>query len=342
MNNRSLVNGLYDVVDPSVLPRARAAFAAVALVIPLVIGFIGCILTLLWLPEIPNPAVTHWGIDGPDGFGPGWVFTVIIAVYTGVFTPGMWVMMHLATRRGRWGGTVRFFGAFLLAMTVFMTVTMVDAVRVQRGYAEASDITSMGPGMLLGLGGAAAAFVIGWFVQPRVEVVTAWTATTPATELAPNERAAWVQTVRTARVGMIFLISATVVIIASTCWMALLGQPTVWVLVVATFTVVGLGLTMLVFRVTVDEDGLTVRGFFGWPTFRVPAGDVDSVRVIDVNPFAEFGGWGMRWAGGRFGIVVRAGEAIEVRRRTGKIFVVTVDDAERGAALLMSYADRAR
>lgn len=342
MNERSLVNGLYDVVDPSVLPRARAAFTAVALIIPLAIGFIGSILTLLWLPEIPDPAVIHWGSNGPDGFGPGWTFPVIIAAYTLILSPGMWIMMHLATRRGRWGATVRFLGAFLLAMTVFMTVTMVAAVYEQRGYSDASEITTMGPGMLIGLAGAAVTFVIGWFVQPRVEVVTAWTASTVPVDLAPDERAAWVQTVRTTRVGTIFLIAATVIIIAATCWMAVLGQPTVWILVAATFSVVTLGLTMLVFRVTVDDAGLTVRGFLGWPTFRVAATDVDSARVIEVNPFADFGGWGMRWAGGRFGIVVRTGTAIEVRRTNGKIFVVTVDDAERGAALLMSYADRVR
>jgi hypothetical protein len=54
-----------------------------------------------------------------------------------------------------------------------------------------------------------------------------------------------------------------------------------------------------------------------------------------VNPLAEFGGWGWRWgADGRVGVVLRAGEGIQVTRTNGKRFVVTVDDAQTGASVL--------
>jgi hypothetical protein len=46
-------------------------------------------------------------------------------------------------------------------------------------------------------------------------------------------------------------------------------------------------------------------------------------------------------AGGRrTGIVLRAGEAIEVKRTDGKTLVVTVDDALQGAALLNGLVAR--
>ncbi|MNY73206.1 hypothetical protein D3C86_2119390 [compost metagenome] len=55
----------------------------------------------------------------------------------------------------------------------------------------------------------------------------------------------------------------------------------------------------------------------------------------------EFGGWGLRLSTDRrFGVVLRSGEAIEVLRRSGKRFVVTVEDAATGAALLEALVER--
>jgi len=56
----------------------------------------------------------------------------------------------------------------------------------------------------------------------------------------------------------------------------------------------------------------------------------------------DFGGWGLRLAPGqggtrrRFGLVTRAGEALEVIRRDGRAFVITIDDARAAAAVLNS------
>ena len=81
----------------------------------------------------------------------------------------------------------------------------------------------------------------------------------------------------------------------------------------------------------------------GLPRFTVPLADVASVSVVQIIPMAEFGGWGIRMGiDGRFGIVLHTGPAIQVVRRSGKTFVVTVDDADTGAALLTALASRAR
>ena len=62
-----------------------------------------------------------------------------------------------------------------------------------------------------------------------------------------------------------------------------------------------------------------------------------------VDPAAEFGGWGFRLGlDGRFGIVLHAGEAIQVERRHGRPLVVTVDDAQTGAGLLAALVARAQ
>jgi hypothetical protein len=100
--------------------------------------------------------------------------------------------------------------------------------------------------------------------------------------------------------------------------------------------------TTLAFHVRVDDSGLHVDSVLGIPRFHVPLSDIESAARVEVNPMGEFGGWGLRLSTGRrFGVVLRAGDAIEVLRRSGKRFVVTVDDAATGAALLEALVSRA-
>lgn len=91
-------------------------------------------------------------------------------------------------------------------------------------------------------------------------------------------------------------------------------------------------------RVVVDERGLDVTSWMGWPRTRVPASEVTDVRVISVDPFAEFGGWGWRRVLGKTtGIVLREGSALRVTRASGRILVVTMDSAQEAAALLNEW-----
>jgi hypothetical protein len=73
----------------------------------------------------------------------------------------------------------------------------------------------------------------------------------------------------------------------------------------------------------------------GLPVIRVPLSDIASADVATIDPFGQFGGWGIRYGfGGRVGIILRSGEALEVIRKSGRSIVITVDDAESAAALL--------
>jgi hypothetical protein len=100
---------------------------------------------------------------------------------------------------------------------------------------------------------------------------------------------------------------------------------------------------MASFHVRVSAAGLTVRSTFGWPRTTVPADEVERADVVQVRPVHDFGGYGWRLGRqGRTGVVVRAGEALEVTRTGGRALVVTVDDAADAAALLNTMAERAR
>ncbi len=86
-----------------------------------------------------------------------------------------------------------------------------------------------------------------------------------------------------------------------------------------------------------------MRSIAGVPCFTVALSEVAESSVVEVHPMKDFGGWGLRGNfKGQFGVIQRAGEALEVRRGDGSKFVVTVDEADVAAALLNTLADRVR
>ncbi|MEU9988739.1 DUF1648 domain-containing protein [Streptomyces sp. NPDC048045] len=88
-------------------------------------------------------------------------------------------------------------------------------------------------------------------------------------------------------------------------------------------------------RVRISQHGLEVAfGPLGRPRRRWAAGDIESARVEHRTP-AQAGGWGYRLGGLGTTVMVRGGECLVVRLRGRRSeFAVSVDDAERGAALL--------
>ena len=323
--------------------RARRAFLWVGVIVPVVITLLSSAVIAIWLPQLPDPAATHWsGGGGPDGFGPAWTFLVI-----GLALPlaliALFAAMALFSHRmpprdpngPQWSSTARLLGAMSLGVSAMMAVTMLASVGVQRGLADAADAPDVTGWMLAGFGAAAVVTVLGWFLQPSVTATSATDAAVTPLTLAPGERAVWTATATTGRAGVVTLAVSLLMLVATAVVLWALDVPSWWIIGLLCVLLGVLMLTMLTFRVRVDATGLLVRSTAGWPRFRVRAGDIAAVRVIPVHPFAEFGGWGVRLStDGRFGVVLRTGDAIEVTRRSGRTFVVTVDDSETGAALL--------
>ncbi|MEV7795821.1 DUF1648 domain-containing protein [Streptomyces sp. NPDC087512] len=89
----------------------------------------------------------------------------------------------------------------------------------------------------------------------------------------------------------------------------------------------------------VSERGLEVSfGPLAWPRRRWAPGDIETARA-EVRRPAEVGGWGYRISGLGTTVMLRAGDCLVVRPRGRRTdFAVSVDDAERGAALLNALA----
>ncbi|KAA9130644.1 hypothetical protein [Microbacterium caowuchunii] len=192
----------------------------------------------------------------------------------------------------------------------------------------------------------AVALVVGllaWLVQPRVAAAeTAGDVPAAPLPLRTGERAVWLRTgtMATGAIVGITLAVVAVCIAAILSWVADGGVAAV-ILSALAVVVLLLAVSSTVFRVRADERGLRVASLLGVPPFQVPLTDVAAAARVTIEPMGEFGGWGMRVGpGGRFGVLLRRGEAIEVTRRSGKRFVVTVGDAGTGAALLEALRER--
>lgn len=336
--------------------RARTAFLWVGVVVPLAAIAVSAVVILLWLPEIPDPAAIHWSETGPDGFAPGWMHLVVlggIAAMISVFAafarfahrlPGKGdAHAEPGSERPQWSSTARLLGATNLGLAALISVISLVAVGSQRGLSDAADAPDIGPAVLLGFLLLAVGAVIGWFLQPRTprseRLDSEGAAPLAAT---PTERVVWIGTASVARSGLAVLGGAVLLVGALVAVTLATGQGGTWALAilgVACLVVIVSLVVTLSFRVRIGPGGLVVRSLAGWPRVSIPSTDVASARSVEVDPFAEFGGWGVRYGlDGRYGVVLRRGEAIEVTRTDGRRFVVTVDDSRTAAAVLATAA----
>lgn len=322
-------------------PRTRMTLVGV--VVPAVIGAIGLVLIALALPQLPDPIAIHWGVTGePDGFGSVWAVVWVIPVVVAGYAA-----LCLTLARSHEAG-VTAIQRLVLAVSPFMatmiTVIITGSVLIQRGLDDARDAPSVVP--LIGIG-LVAGLILGGLslvvLPPVSEDPDAKHRDIPVLELTPTERAVWFQRIAPARwLSTLLLVVAVVVIIGG--GLALWFFAPLWAFIV--FVVLEVGAALLVaatmfWRVRIDASGFAATGGPGWPRFVVPLNEVESCAVITVTPMRDFGGWGIRWgAKGRIGIVTRTGSALEVRRKDGRTLVVTVSQAEQGAALLNTLAQR--
>lgn len=323
--------------DSSVpVPRHRAATTLLALAVPLAVLALSVLLVMSWQAELPDPVATHWGPDGVDGFSS--LRTLLIAssavsalIVIAFWAAGLWLGRTASTRRiinatSAWVAT-------LFAAILFLTL---DA---QRGLGDASEVGDVGGLIVLAL---VAASVVGLVIA----LVTPDDTKSPAEASPPSdakriplndsERAVWVAravSLPTLLIGSGGIAIGLIVMILTQQFWLLVGLA----LLILVIT------SMSIWTVKVDATGLTVRSVLKNPRTHQPISEIVRTDVVSIRALREFGGWGWRVGkDGRSGIVLRSGDALQVTRTAGRVFVVTVSNPAAGAALLNTYADRNR
>ncbi|HEV2756730.1 MAG TPA: hypothetical protein VG318_13250 [Actinomycetota bacterium] len=190
-------------------------------------------------------------------------------------------------------------------------------------------------------------FVAARFEDARAREEGEWDAdgaTRPSLSLRGSERALWVGTkrgwgYRTQLVGAPVATLALIVMQLSVrpgagFW----WDDALWIGFALSMLVYGF-LTMSV-SVTVGESAVTVAGGpFRIPLWTIPLEDLVEARAERVRP-RQYGGWGYHAKGGRRCLIVRAGDALVLKRKAAADVVVTVDGAGEGAALVNALIAR--
>jgi hypothetical protein len=319
-------------------PRRGPAVALVGVLQGALIAAMVAVPVALW-SRLPPRLADHWTFAGTaNGSGPRLVTFLVLGV---IAVPGtaLFLAGWFATRRGervgglRPGRTAAGTAAWLTATGVFLTamatgsVLLVSVANLGGGGLRSA---SVGPGAVpLLVGGSAlvtasAGLVLrrfGGFGSPDGEAPPA------SLGLRAGERAVWSGQARAAWA----LPAGAVVVAAGALTWALGGpwDPALVLLVAGTMT---LGFTSV--RVTVATRGVSVRyGVLGLRLTRIPLARIASAAAVDLRSFS-FGYRGSLLLLGSAAVVLRRGPALRLTLRDGKTFVVTVDDAATGAALL--------
>ncbi|MGR4879731.1 hypothetical protein ACIPUC_09915 [Streptomyces sp. LARHCF249] len=91
--------------------------------------------------------------------------------------------------------------------------------------------------------------------------------------------------------------------------------------------------------VTVDSEALEVRcGHIGLPRRKIRLAQVTSAEFVPRITPQQWGGWGYRWRPEKgTAVIVRRGEGVELKLDDGKLFTVTVDDAENAVRIIRAH-----
>ncbi|GLW09486.1 hypothetical protein Misp01_46150 [Microtetraspora sp. NBRC 13810] len=291
--------------------------------------------------RLPEPLATHWSGTAPDGamsfaanltgglvlWAVGWVTLLGIALHG----------QALARRANRvcWWGFLAFWGGLALGVQATVLAANLDVpVWSEASIAWWSVIATLAGAV--GLGALAGYLGRGEPDGPDPA------GDRPVLRLRPGQRAVWV-----GRVTNRWLIASTCVFTLMLAVVGFLGAAG-FVGGVAVAGLIGGGVVLVAGLLTsavtvrITETGLTIGfGPLGWPVRRIGLSKIEDARAETLCP-SQVGGWGLRGVPGSSAIMLRGGQCLVLRFRSGGRLVISIDDAESGAALLNTFiAERA-
>lgn len=274
--------------------------------------------------RLPDRLATHWsaGSGGPDGSMPLWAAAVFPALIWAVVVLGV-VLGRRFAGAGPWvAGTLAGAGVGLAGAQAAVVRVNLD----RADWRQAGSVTGWAAGVavaavLAGLGGALAGRRVG-----AGEAVLE----RPSLDIPTGERLVWLSRETN---PWLRLTGAVLGLVALAGLAGLTGAG--WTLAAPTGFAALAVLGCSTVRARVTARGLEVAfGPLGWPVRRWATEDIESAHAEHRTP-SQAGGWGYRVNGLGTTVMLRGGPCLVIRAK-GRNFAVSVDDAERGAALLNS------
>lgn len=313
------------IVDP--------AGALFGLLLPVFAAVGGAALTKFWEPRLPAEIAVHWTGSSADGFdspmASAWTFALVIVLIGG----GCCAFAALAGGQLMIRRIMLFVGLTVVGlMSTIQVVLLWGQLDLDSAVgAELPMASSLGIGTLIGtaLGLVGASTLRDYRVRvPATE--------RPALDL-PRHSVSTAPVVDDVGFGAGGSMVLVLLVAVPAVWLSsVVGSW--WIL--ATFVPVALlVLTVLRFRVIVDDTGIRVLNM-GMTSIDYGIEEIESVKVEECKPFDDFGGWGLKAKGPRnYGVVTRSGPALILATACGDRLTVTSPKAEHMAGVLNSLAD---
>ncbi|GHE04036.1 DUF1648 domain-containing protein [Streptomyces alanosinicus] len=286
--------------------------------------------------RLPGRLATHWsGGAAPDDSMPLWA--------AALFPAGLWLLIALAVsvRWRRSWPAVRPWRTMTLAPTATALIgAQASIVRANLDRADWHDAREPGLDIVLVLASTAVAVVLAWRVstRPTRDPATA----TPALNLPEGERLVWFSRAANPWLQLLAALTGLIAVGALVALAVGLADPAgLWPVCGGCAVASLAGAAFSSVQAKVSEAGLDVSfGPLGWPARHWAPDAIESARAEHRLP-SQVGGWGFRLSGLGTTVMLRAGDCLVIRPRGRRAdFAVSVDDAERGAALLNALRRR--
>ncbi|MFH5208829.1 DUF1648 domain-containing protein [Antrihabitans spumae] len=301
------------------------------IIVPILAAAVGIAVTALLKSRLPDQIATHWTAAKPDSFSEpmtfAWVFALVIVLVGG----GCCAVAALAQALLLMRRAMLLLGLTIVGLLFTLQITILV---IQLDRDSVTDVRLPWPvislGVLAGIlfGSTGAAMLRDFRVRIRAEEP-------PPPTLPRGVLASIEDTVGFSRIGSVVVATSVVAVAAIGC----LFVDATWPLV-ATVPVVLVLLALMRFEVIVDSTGVRVRNF-GLTSIDISIDEITGAKSIHVNPFKDYGGWGLRAKGrGRYGIVTTTGPAVEIGAASGLMLTITTQHADAMAGAINSFADR--
>ena len=301
-------------------------------VVPVLAAALGVIVARLWSARLPDQIATHWSGTQPDGFTSPTTSAWTLAIVTVIVGGGCSAVAALAHALLLMRRTM-----LMIGLTVVGLITVLQLAILARQL-DATDVGSVEvPGWALGVG-TAVGFSVGLLgaslLRDYRERVPA---DAPPPEALPraDEELPIIESLGAGRVALVVLFAILGAGAALTCWLSQSWWPIAIFLPLAVLPV-----SLMRYELVVDRSGLHISSL-GMAAFDYSLDEITGASVREVDPFGDFGGWGLRVKGrGNYAGATAKGPAVFVTFANGERLTVTTPNADRIAGALNTLASQ--